>query len=138
MQEEARGGRPSSAMIPLLALLMSASVRCHGAQQLPPSSRFSNVFQSHMVLQRDAPLRVWGVASVPQLVVTLCTQGARGGCTADGTITRKVTPSGGSWSADFPPQRGSTTPMVLAVGEDAEDYTQKLVDIVFGDVLLFS
>lgn len=97
--------------------------------------RFSNVFQSHMVLQRDAPVKVWGFAadsSASEFVVTLCKQGVQSDCDSESILTRKVTPAHGTWSAIFPAQRGSTTPMLLIVG------AQKLADIVFGDVLLFS
>lgn len=61
----------------------------------------------------------------------------QGECVKEGSLTRKVTPADGSWSVVFPSQQGSTTPMLLAVG-DGKKYTQKLDDIVFGDVLLFS
>eukprot|EP01043_Picozoa_sp_COSAG02_P081439 COSAG02_NODE_19896_length_859_cov_1.563158_2_plen_119_part_00 len=97
--------------------------------------RFSNVFQSHMVLQRDAPVKVWGFAtgsSASEFAVTLCKQGTQGDCDSGYIFTRHVTPAHGTWSTIFPAQRGSTTPMLLVVG------AQKLVDIVFGDVLLFS
>ena len=110
------------------------AVRLGDAAALLP--RFSNVFQSHMVLQRDAPVKVWGFASgngASDFVVTLCKQSAHGGdCEVEGALTQKVAPAHGSWSAVFPAQRGSTTPMLLLVG------AQKLTDVVFGDVLLFS
>ena len=110
------------------------------APAAPP--RFSNVFQRHMVLQRDAAVKVWGFASGsgPQLVVTLCKSDEQGECKAEGSLTRTVAPAAdGSWSAVFPPQHGSTTPMLLKVGEDGRrEDAQKLEDIVFGDVLLFS
>ena len=109
------------------------AVRLGDAAALLP--RFSNVFQSHMVLQRDAPVKVWGFASgngASDFVVTLCKQSAQGDCEVEGALTQKVAPANGSWSAVFPAQRGSTTPMLLLVG------AQKLTDVVFGDVLLFS
>jgi hypothetical protein len=128
-------------MLLLGGLLIAAGAAA--APAAPPSLRFSNVFQNHMVLQRDAPLDVWGFApdSLSQLVVTLCKQSTRGGCIRDGTtLTRKVaTLSGGRWSAVFPSQHGGPAPMLLAVSEDTGgSYSQKLDDIVFGDVLLFS
>eukprot|EP01046_Picozoa_sp_COSAG06_P016629 COSAG06_NODE_1106_length_10684_cov_5.383656_10_plen_346_part_00 len=125
----------------MLGGLLSIAAGAAAAPAAPPSLRFSNVFQNHMVLQRDAPLDVWGFApdSLSQLVVTLCKQSTRGGCIRDGTLTRKVAPSGGRWSAVFPSQHGGPAPMLLAVSEDTGgDYSQKLHDIVFGDVLLFS
>ncbi len=118
-----------------LLLVDAALIALTASPALLP--RFSNVFQSHMVLQRDAPVKVWGFAvsssSASEFVtVTLCKQGTQGDCKSEGTLTHEVTPAHGTWSAVFPAQRGSTTPMLLIVG------AQKLVDIVFGDVLLFS
>ena len=111
-----------------MSVRLGASARAH----LP---RFSNVFQSHMVLQRDVPVKVWGFASgngASEFVVTLCKQSVQGDCEIEGTVTQNVAPANGSWSAVFPAQRGSTAPMLLIVG------AQKLTDVVFGDVLLFS
>jgi hypothetical protein len=101
----------------------------------PLRPRFSNVFQSHMVLQRNAPVKIWGFAASggPHLVVALCKQG--------NCITRTVALAvDGSWSTTFPSQKGSTTPFSLTVGEEGgkKSDANKLQDIVFGDVLLFS
>ena len=84
-----------------------------------------------MVLQRNAPVKVWGFAAGggPNLAVALCKQG--------GCITRKVAPvADGSWSTAFPSQKGSTAPFSLIVGEEGgkKSDAKKLQDVVFGDV----
>ena len=111
--------------------------------QSPSGLRFSNVFQSAMVLQRDEPLALFGFGAGSEAIeVTLCEQqmGALR-CAAGGTShTAKATVSSesGKWTASMPAQPGGIAPMLLSVGSAGQLAHQLLEDIVFGDVYLFS
>ena len=116
-----------------------------GCPPPPPSGlRFSNVFQSAMVLQRDEPLTLFGFGAgggSAAVEVTLCEQQpgmlqcAAGAAshTANATLT-----SAGKWTASMPAQPGGVAPMLLSVGSADQPAHQLLQDVVFGDVYLFS
>ena len=79
---------------------------------------------SHMVLQRDAPARVWGWAS-PGEAVRLSVGAARGEATAA---------ADGRWTLDLPPQPAGG-PFVLTI---AGRTTTVLEDVWFGEVWVAS
>ena len=82
-------------------------------------------FQSGMVLQRQAPVRIHGVSPAKsQVQVTL-----------NGKPLRVTIDRGGAWSAEIPPQRASRG-NTIAVSADAE--AVQVADVAFGDVWLCS
>ena len=91
--------------------------------------RFSNVFQSHMVLQRHTPIRLWGpgpCAAADRLSVAF---GAGHAVDAECTAT-------GSWAATLPAQGAAngTALSLLRLGSNVH----QLDDVAVGDVFLFS
>ncbi len=100
----------------LLAATTTAQVRLH------------NVFSSHMTLQRDQPLRVFGAASPGERVeVTFGTHAAT--TTAD---------AHGKWVVELPAHKASAEPHTLRVRGDRTDIAQQIDDVVIGDVWLCS
>ena len=85
-----------------LPLLLLFGAPCHG-----DAPRFGNQFQDHMVLQRDAPLSLWGFDAGVDETLRVCL-GARcvhTQCAGDGT-----------WRVGtIEPQRASVTPRDLWV-----------------------
>jgi sialate O-acetylesterase len=108
-----------------LPLLLLFGAPCHG-----DAPRFGNQFQSHMVLQRDAPLSLWGFDAGVNETLRVCL-GARcvhTQCAGDGT-----------WRVGtIEPQRASVTPRDLWVIRERDGQGTLLEDIVFGDVFIFS
>lgn len=82
----------------------------------------ANLFQSHMVLQRDKPLKVWGWAAPGETVtVEFAGQSAQATAAADR-----------AWEVTFKPVAVNRTPQTLTVkGKTA---TLTLEDILVGDV----
>ena len=82
----------------------------------------SNLFQSHMVLQRDKPIRIWGWGEPrSRVMVTLGRE----------DITTQVGRDG-IWEADFPPLAASADPLTIVI-EDGSD-TITLENVLIGDV----
>src|SRR5512137_1484098 len=79
---------------------------------------------SHMVLQRDAPSRVWGWAA-PGETVRVSVGAASGEATAT---------ADGRWSVDLPPQ-ASGGPFAMTI---AGRRTTRLEDVWFGEVWVAS
>ncbi len=81
------------------------------------------IFQSHMILQREKPLKVWGTAD-PGRQVEICIQGQKAVCTAGET---------GNWCAQLAPLKASEQEQ-MGIRSGAEEilYT----DIQVGDVWL--
>lgn len=88
----------------------------------------SNVFGSHMVLQRGRAIPVWGWAT-PGVNVTATFMGTAGGATAG---------ADGFWRASLPPQPASATPSLLSVACAATGESVTLSDVLVGDVFLAS
>eukprot|EP00040_Diaphanoeca_grandis_P034020 m.209364 g.209364 ORF g.209364 m.209364 type:complete len:254 (-) comp33036_c0_seq5:1070-1831(-) len=90
--------------------------------------RFSTIFQSHMVLQRDAPLSIWGFDAIPGLTVTI----------SPGSSVKPLV-DGDRWTATFPAHTasvgGATVSIQVKFGTEISD---TISDVVFGDVFLFS
>ncbi len=81
----------------------------------------SHFFGPGMMLQRDAPIPVWGSAEPGERVVV-----SFGGKSAAATADRE-----GNWCARLPPFAASGRPRELAIGNDV-----RFPDVVVGDVYL--
>lgn len=80
------------------------------------------VFGSHMVLQREQPLPVWGWAkSETKVVVTL-----------DGASLETMADRDGNWKVQFPAREATAQPIQLVISTD--DKTVRFEDILVGDV----
>jgi sialate O-acetylesterase len=102
------------------AALLFAALPAHGENLLNP------VFQDHAVLQRDQPIRVWGMAA-PGAAVTAAIGRATALVTADGS---------GHWRAELPGMAAGG-PYTLSVNTNS-GMTQTVSDILIGDVYLCS
>jgi sialate O-acetylesterase len=98
------------------------------AAAAPAQLRLHNAFSSHMVLQREQPLRILGTAAPGERVdVTF------------GSLTAMTTAdAGGKWIVELPAQKASAEPRTLLVRGDRSDATEQLDDVVIGDVWLCS
>ena len=108
----------------LVPALVGAAVSLSATAQTD-SLRFHGVFQDHAVLQRDVPVRVWGLAPAHQpVVVELAEQSVQ--TRADGS---------GTWSAELPalPAGGPHTLRARSGGQ-----TRAVEDVLVGDVFLCS
>ena len=109
----------------LLPLLLSAG----GASA---AARFSNVFASHMVIQRGRPIEVWGFGASPSASALTVHIGS------EAADAYWPVSADGSWKAVLPAIHGfgcNGTALVLKSGGVA---VQTLRDICVGDVYLFS
>ncbi|MCT4587641.1 MAG: sialate O-acetylesterase [Carboxylicivirga sp.] len=86
------------------------------------SIEVAKVFQSHMVLQRNAPIKIWGTAPVNKSFEVVL----------DGYIKQVQANKKGRWAVNFPPREASFTPIELRVNQ------QVFTDILVGDVWLCS
>ena len=96
------------------------------------AARFSNVFASHMVLQRGEPIELWGFGASPS-ASTLSVHIGSAAASAYWPVG-----ADGSWKAVLPAIHGfgcNGTDLVLKRGGTA---VQTLSDICIGDVYLFS
>ena len=84
--------------------------------------RVSNVFQCHMVLQRDKPWAVWGWAEA----------GAEVSVAFGGVEKKAVAAADRSWKVGFEPLAASAEPATMTVKSGAATVT--LEDILVGDV----
>ena len=117
-----------------LVLLSLAWVQpAHSAQRMPredvvdvPAQTeglcVSNLFQTHMVLQRDEPIRIWGWAP-PGELVTVRFAGTEAGATAG---------EDRSWRVELPAQPASAEPRSMTIEGASE--TLSLDDLLVGDV----
>eukprot|EP00039_Didymoeca_costata_P006674 m.92287 g.92287 ORF g.92287 m.92287 type:complete len:539 (-) comp13344_c0_seq1:90-1706(-) len=110
-------------------LLISAAALlgelCHGL-------RFGNVFQDHMVLQRDDTLTVWGYLNGSACdSVTVTINGVLAGVGG-------ISDSGGLWTAPCNPQKATSTGDSVNIEAQCGDDKATLQDVMFGDVYLCS
>jgi len=85
--------------------------------------KFHAIFTSHMVLQRDKPIMIWGWADVGDKVsVTFGDEKAEATAAGDA----------GRWEATFPAREASSKPVALVVSTGDEKLA--LDDILIGDV----
>jgi sialate O-acetylesterase len=110
--------KPTSALSLFAGFLFVASTQARSQVKVP------QLFSSHMVLQRDMPIHIWGEAA-PGEQVTVSLQKAIGSATADRT---------GRWSVNLAP-RSAGGPYVLIVR--ASNVLQ-FDDVFIGDIWLAS
>ena len=101
----------------LLALLLPLVASAEATLRLP------NVFGDDMVLQRDAPARVWGSAE-PGAAVRVSVAGVTAEATADGA---------GAWRVELPAQPAGGPHELVAESGDA---SVRLGGVLFGEVWL--
>ncbi|MCH7225900.1 sialate O-acetylesterase [Haloferula sp. A504] len=96
---------------------------------LEEAARFHNLFQDHMVLQRDLAVPVWGFAAPGTSVEVLLDDAPAGSAVAD---------ANGRWTVHLAPQAHdgglSHELKLMASGE----VVQTVSDVIFGDVYLCS
>ena len=97
--------------------------------------RFSNVFQSHMVIQRNKPLTIWGFGAA-----SMSTSSATLTVALGDSLKSSASISGDRWQATFAAQPASTNAAIgLTVTlSSAGTVIQTLEDVLIGDVFLFS
>ncbi|MDE2134699.1 MAG: beta galactosidase jelly roll domain-containing protein [Alphaproteobacteria bacterium] len=110
-----------SAAVFLLGLVLCAAAPATAAEPL-----LNAMFQDHVVLQRDKPIRIWGHAT-PGATVTLSIAQASVRAQADGT---------GRWQAALPAMEAGG-PYTLTVNTDSGS-SQTVNDVLVGDVWLCS
>ena len=88
--------------------------------------RFSNVFGSHMVLQRNKPVPIWGY-TYPGVTVTV---------TFAGKNYTTVSSASNLWKVELPPQKATRVGSTITATSSAN--TVALTDVLFGDVILCS
>lgn len=107
-----------------LALSVSSVVPVAGAQE-GHVALLHALFQDHVVLQRDRPIRIWGNAE-PNAEVRVALAGQRAIARADGT---------GTWEAALPAMPAGGPHVLTAASGGA---TQSIDDVLVGDVWLCS
>jgi sialate O-acetylesterase len=113
----------------LAAAAAAASCALASSPAPAPGFHFSNVFGSHMVLQRDRPIPVWGWAAQPGDTITVTVDGVPYQDTADGQRMWKVT---------LPSRPVSFTPFTISATASSTNQTIVLDDLLSGDVYLCS
>lgn len=91
-----------------------------------PVFKVSGVFSSHMVLQREQPIKVWGFSNIPGSQVT----GSFMGEVSTATVTED-----NRWTLTFSARSYEKTPQSMTITDD-HDHTVTLEDILVGDVWL--
>ncbi|MEN8829470.1 MAG: sialate O-acetylesterase [Lentimonas sp.] len=106
-------------------LLLLCLAQCLKAELVLPS-----IFSSHMVLQREQALPIWGKAN-PGATVAVAFAGQTKKTKAD---------TDGQWRVDLEPLSASSAPRVMAVSStfNADHSTIKFLDVLVGEVWLCS
>ncbi|MDA7882279.1 hypothetical protein N9A94_08230, partial [Akkermansiaceae bacterium] len=92
-------------------------------QVAPEKLKVHGIFRSHMVIQRDEPITIWGWAPVgTEVEVTF----------GPNTATSKAAGEAGRWEVRFDPQAANSEPQILSVKGGKS--TVKMEDILIGDV----
>jgi hypothetical protein len=104
-------------------------IKVYQFESTGPEVRVHNLFQSHMMLQRNISTPIWGTATTG-VTVTVYLDDAEIGSTIAGT--------NGSWSVDMPAHAadGGTSHTLKISVEGANDIV--LSDVIYGDVYLCS
>lgn len=89
-----------------------------------PDFKVSSVFSSHMVLQRDTPITVWGFSNTKGSVIT---------GTFDGETATTTVASDGTWTLTFPAHAYTKVGQSMIISDDRGN-TTTLEDILIGDV----
>ncbi len=92
----------------------------------PPAFKVSGAFSSHMVLQRDEPIRVWGFSDTPGSRVA--------GFFAGETVTAAVGDDF-RWTLTFSARTYDREGQMMVISDD-RDHTVTFEDILLGDVYL--
>ena len=108
-------------LLPVIAVMLSANV-------LRAEVKLASPFTSHMVLQRDLKVPVWGVAE-PGEQVTVEFAGQKKSVKAD---------ADGQWRVDLKPLKASAESRTLLVTGSKTAQPIKLDDVVVGEVWLAS
>jgi len=110
-------------LTPVLVILLALAATAPAEVKLP------NIIGSHMVLQRDVPLQVWGWAD-PGEKVTVVLDADKAVATAD---------QNGDWKVTLKPVKADGKPHQLVVtGDKAPDKKITLEDVLIGEVWLGS
>ncbi|MEM8911624.1 MAG: sialate O-acetylesterase [Planctomycetota bacterium] len=107
-------------IFPALFLLFWGALPCRADLTLPP------MFDDHMILQRDQPVRFWGWSS-PGSRVDVAVD--------DGPSATTVVESNGRWESSLPSMPAGG-PHAVTISSDGTDIT--IEDVYFGDVWLCS
>ena len=91
-----------------------------------PDFKVSGVFSSHMVLQREKPIKVWGFSDTPGSRVAGCFMGE--------TVTATVGDDN-RWILTFSSHLYECEPQIMVISDD-RDHTVTFEDILIGDVWL--
>lgn len=106
----------------ILALLLSAT--CVGAAEF----KVANVFQDHMVLQRDKPINIWGWSTMgSEVTVSFASQ------TKTATVDKD-----GKWMVALNPIPASSTGRTMTVACSAGRQTVEIKDVLVGEVWVCS
>ena len=90
---------------------------------VPETLKVHGIFRSHMVIQRDEPISVWGWAPVDtEVEVTF----------GKNIATSKAAGEAGRWEVKFEPQAATSVPQTLNV--KGGNTTIRMEDILIGDV----
>ena len=91
-----------------------------------PDFKISGVFSSHMVLQREKPIKIWGFSDTPGSRVA----GAFMGETVTATVGED-----NRWTLTFSSHLTECDPQIMVISDD-RGHTVTLEDILIGDVWL--
>ncbi|MFT5904557.1 MAG: sialate O-acetylesterase [Cryomorphaceae bacterium] len=92
-------------------------------QTAPEKLKVHGIFRSHMVIQRDEPITIWGWAPVGTDVIVAF---------GKNSATSKAAGEAGRWEVKFDPQPANSKPQVITV---VNGYTTiNMEDILIGDV----
>lgn len=102
-------------------LLLLAAFACTLISASAVALKAHGVFSSHMVLQRDKPIKIWGWAG----------DGAKVSVSF-GDESAEATAEGGRWEVEFPAQEADAEPRKLVI--KSGDESIEMENIVIGDV----
>lgn len=91
-----------------------------------PPFKVAGIFSSHMVLQREKPIKVWGFSDTPGSRVAGCFMGE--------TVTATVGEDN-RWTLTFSSRLYTREPQIMVISDD-RDHTVTMEDILIGDVWL--
>ena len=92
-------------------------------QTAPEKLKVHGIFRSHMVIQRDEPITIWGWAPMGTVVEVAF---------GKNTATSKAAGEAGRWEVKFDPQPANSEPQTLTV--KGSNGTVKMENILIGDV----
>ena len=91
-----------------------------------PDFKVSGIFSSHMVLQREKPIRVWGFSDTP---------GSRVAGSFMGETVTATVGEDNRWTLTFSSHLVECEPQIMVISDD-RDHTVTFEDILIGDVWL--